>query len=97
MDKSDLMWKILAASVLPSLMWVNSISSQLAVAEKSLMSLEKRVSNLEEESKTTGRLVVQNASRLQSIAETLTRIHQTLDDTRSDIRSINQRLLGGPQ
>ena len=94
MNKADLIWKGCAALIVPAFMWITSISSQLAVSQQALQDMKARVASLESDAQSTSRLVVQNASRLEGIAETLERIHQTMSETRSDIRSINQRLLG---
>lgn len=91
--KSDIFWKGLSACLLPAIIWVNSISNDVAVLKSRVEQAESSIqtinTNLTEVSKTT----TQNAAKLEAIQAVLVKIDKDITDTRADLRVLNTRLL----
>jgi len=91
--KSQLLWKILSASLIPALVWVNAISNDVAVLKSRVDAIDETVSKINTELSEVSRITTENSVRLQSIHESLIRIHDSIKETRGDLRALNTRLL----
>jgi septal ring factor EnvC (AmiA/AmiB activator) len=92
--KSDLIWKGLSACLIPALVWVNSISNDVAVLKSRVEQAETSINKMSENLKEVSTTTTQNAAKLEAIKTSLQQIHTAITDTRSDIRILNTRLLG---
>jgi len=93
--KADLIWKACAACFVPALIWINSLSNDLAVLKARLEAAENSLDSAAAEIKSLNKTTTANAATLASISKTLERIDKRIEDTRADIRVLNTRLLSG--
>tara|TARA_R110000824_G_scaffold308050_1_gene495591 strand:+ start:330 stop:659 length:330 start_codon:yes stop_codon:yes gene_type:complete len=92
--KSDLIWKILSVGLVPALIWVNAISNDVAVLNVRVEQAESSIKDMAEDLRDVSKTTTQNASKLEAIQESLTRVHTSISETRKDLRVLNTRLLG---
>ena len=95
--KSELVWKALSASLIPALIWVNSISNDVAVLKSRISQAESSINAMTTELSEVSKTTTQNATKLEAIQQSLRVLHQSLSDTRQDLRILNTRLLGYTQ
>tara|TARA_B100001057_G_scaffold464384_1_gene519525 strand:- start:539 stop:853 length:315 start_codon:yes stop_codon:yes gene_type:complete len=95
--KIDLIWKVCAAGLVPSLLWINAISNDVAVLKARLDNTESALDSAAQDIKELSKTTIANAATLGSISVTLNRIDKRMEETRADIRALNTRLLTGGQ
>lgn len=95
--KSEIVWKALSACLIPALVWVNSISNDVAVLKSRVDAVEETVGKINTELSEVRRITTENSVRLQSIHESLIRVLDSIKETRGDLRALNTRLLQPPQ
>ena len=91
--KTDVVWKVLSAGLFPALIWVNSISNDVAVLNSRLSQAESSLSKMSEDLKAVSQTTTANAVKLEAIQASLDRLHGSIAETRSDLRVLNTRLL----
>ena len=92
--QTELMFKILSATILPALVWVNSLSSDIAVLKSRLETAETSIERMTLDLSKTAQTTHENAIKLESISVSLQQIHSLISETRTDVRALNQRLQG---
>jgi methyl-accepting chemotaxis protein len=95
--KTDLIWKLCAAGLAPALLWINTISNDVAVLKARLDNTQNAVDSAAEDIKALSKTTTANAVTLGSITVTLDRIDKRMEETRTDIRALNTRLFTGSQ
>ena len=85
----DFIFKVLAAGTIPALLWVNSLSVRNAVLEKSVETLDERVSELETEQKRINKVITENQASLREVHVTVKFIKDLLVEIRGDLRRQN--------
>jgi septal ring factor EnvC (AmiA/AmiB activator) len=92
--KGDIIWKVLSVGLFPALLWVNSISNDMAVVNSRLSIAEDSIKSMGDDIKEVSKTTTANAVKLEAIQSSLDRLHQSITETRADLRAINTRLLG---
>ena len=85
----DFIFKILASGTIPVLLWVNSLSVDIAVLKNKIEGAEGRVSELEEEQKRVNKVITENQGSLREVNATVSFIRDMLVDIRNDLRREN--------
>jgi phage-related tail protein len=93
--KTDLIFKALSAGIIPAMMWVNALSSDVAVLKSRLEAVESTVDKMGEDLNKAAKTTHENAIKLEAITQSLNQIHTMLAETRQEIRTLNNSLLGG--
>ncbi len=86
----DLLFKVLAAGVVPILLWLNSLSVTNALADSRIKSLESRVLVLEDEQKRIHEALKDNQGSLREVRVTVEFIRGLLMEIRSELHNQNQ-------
>lgn len=85
----DFIFKILASGTIPVLLWVNSLSVDIAVLKNKIEDAEGRVTELEEEQKRVNKVITENQGSLREVNATVGFIRDMLVDIRNDLRREN--------
>ena len=83
----DYLFKALAAGLIPVLLWVNSISVDIAVIRNDLNAGLSRVKGVEDELKIVHDDIQENQASLREMKVTVTFIKDILTEIKNDIQS----------
>lgn len=92
--KNEIVWKALSAALLPVLVWVNAISNDVAVLKSRINQAETSITAMATELTDVSKTTTKNATKLEAIQYSLDKLHESIKETRGDIRVLNTRLLG---
>ena len=81
----ELASRILSLAVIPTLIWVNSVSVDLALLKSRAEVIESRVKRLEDNQTSLTRDVANNSGTLREIKATLTIVHELVRDIRANM------------
>ena len=79
--------KILSMGVIPALLWVNSVSVDMALVGAKLEASKGRIERLESSLSKLTTEVSNNSGELREIKATLTLIHELVREIRADLRN----------
>jgi hypothetical protein len=79
----DLVFKILSAGLLPAMIWVNSLSVDIALLKRELESNESRIEKVEAQQEKILELVKENQISLKSMAVTMNFMKDLLTDIKN--------------
>lgn len=85
----DLFFKALAGGLIPVLLWVNSISVDIAVIQDKLSNLERRVTQLEQDMKSTDVKFKEADNRVSKVASDLNSTNLVMRELGVTIRFIS--------
>ena len=91
--KSDLIWKGLSACLIPAVVWLNSISNDVAVLKSRVEQAESSINTMTTKLGEISTTTTTNTAKLEAIQNSLVKIDKDITDTRSDLRILNTRLL----
>tara|TARA_Y100001973_G_C5171928_1_gene319625 strand:- start:552 stop:830 length:279 start_codon:yes stop_codon:yes gene_type:complete len=77
--------KLLSLAVIPTLLWINSVSVDLALLKNKAEVIESRVKRLEDNQTNLTRDVANNSGTLREIKATLTIVHELVRDIRANM------------
>jgi hypothetical protein len=80
---TDLVFKILSAGLLPAMIWVNSLSVDIALLKRELESNESRIEKVEAQQEKILELVKENQISLKSMAVTMNFMKDLLTDIKN--------------
>jgi len=80
---TDLVFKILSAGLLPAMIWVNSLSVDIALLKRELETNESRIHKVESQQEKILELVKENQISLKSMAVTINFMKDILTDIKN--------------
>lgn len=80
---TDLVFKILSAGLLPAMIWVNSLSVDIALLKRELESNQGRIEKVEAQQEKILELVKENQISLKSMAVTMNFMKDLLTDIKN--------------
>jgi|11BtaG_2_1085332.scaffolds.fasta_scaffold00166_5 hypothetical protein len=80
---TDLVFKILSAGLLPAMIWVNSLSVDIALLKRELETNETRIHKVESQQEKILELVKENQISLKSMAVTINFMKDILTDIKN--------------
>ena len=80
---TDLVFKILSAGLLPAMIWVNSLSVDIALLKRELQTNQSRIDKVEAQQQEILELVKENQISLKSMAVTMSFMKDILTDIKN--------------
>ena len=80
---TDLVFKILSAGLLPAMIWVNSLSVDIALLKRELETNQSRIDKVEAQQQEILELVKENQISLKSMAVTMSFMKDILTDIKN--------------
>lgn len=80
---TDLVFKILSAGLLPAMIWVNSLSVDIALLKRELETSQSRIEKVEAQQEKILELVKENQIALKSMAVTMNFMKDILTDIKN--------------
>ena len=85
-DLGELIFKVLSASIVPALIWVNSISVDTALLKQRVDAADSRLKQLETDQKTTLDTVRENQANLKELKGIMGIVQDLLKEIRDDLK-----------
>lgn len=86
MKFEEIVFKVLSAGLLPALIWVNSLSVDIAILKKQVESHETSISTLKEEQKSIHDGVKENQASLRELNVSIIFMKDILTDIREELK-----------